>query len=74
MSSPKHPPSSHRNAGSSSAATPSAAPSTLRRAAAPASTVRLNKRLATLQARGLIRIEYGGLRVLSLSGLRSGEF
>ena len=48
MSSPKHPPSSHRNAGSSSAATPSAAPSTLRRVAAPASTVRLNKRLADM--------------------------
>ena len=35
---------------------------------------RVNEALSTLQARGLIRIEYGGLRVLSLSGLRSGEF
>jgi CRP-like cAMP-binding protein len=35
---------------------------------------RVNEALSALQARGLIRIEYGGLRVLSLSGLRSGEF
>lgn len=35
---------------------------------------RVNEALSTLQARGLIRVEYGGLRVLSLSGLRSGEF
>ena len=35
---------------------------------------RVNEALSTLQARGLIRIEYGGMRVLSLSGLRSGEF
>ncbi len=35
---------------------------------------RVNEAMSTLQARGLIRVEYGGLRVLSLSGLRSGEF
>jgi CRP-like cAMP-binding protein len=32
---------------------------------------RVNEALANLQARGLIRIEYGGLRVLDLEGLRS---
>jgi CRP-like cAMP-binding protein len=31
---------------------------------------RVNEALQALQARGLIRIEYGGLRVLSLAGLR----
>ena len=48
MSSPKHPPPTDRNAGSAPAATPSATPSTLRRVASPASTVRLNKRLADM--------------------------
>jgi DNA-binding XRE family transcriptional regulator len=32
---------------------------------------RVNEALANLQERGLIRIEYGGLRVLDLEGLRS---
>ena len=31
---------------------------------------RVNEALATLQARGLIRVEYGGVRVLDLAGLR----
>jgi CRP-like cAMP-binding protein len=35
---------------------------------------RVNEALAALQARELIRVEYGGLRVLNLAGLRSGEF
>ena len=35
---------------------------------------RVNEALAALQERGLIRIEYGGLRVLDLSGLRSVVF
>jgi CRP-like cAMP-binding protein len=35
---------------------------------------RVNEALTTLEARGLIRVEYGGLRVLDLAGLRSGEF
>jgi CRP-like cAMP-binding protein len=35
---------------------------------------RVNEALAALEARGLIRVEYGGLRVLDLAGLRSGEF
>ena len=48
MSSPKHPPPTYRNAGSAPAATPSATPPTLRRVAAPASAVRLNKRLADM--------------------------
>jgi len=48
MSSPKHPPPTDRNAGSAPAATPSATPSTLRRVEGPASTVRLNKRMADL--------------------------
>jgi CRP/FNR family cyclic AMP-dependent transcriptional regulator len=34
---------------------------------------RVNEALRTLQARGWIRIEYGGLRVLDLQALRSGE-
>ncbi|MCZ2498691.1 helix-turn-helix domain-containing protein [Xylophilus sp. Kf1] len=33
---------------------------------------RVNQALATLQAQGLIRIEYGGLRVLDLAALRCG--
>jgi len=32
---------------------------------------RVNEALASLQARGVIRIEYGGLRVLDLDGLRN---
>ncbi|MGA8391471.1 MAG: Crp/Fnr family transcriptional regulator, partial [Burkholderiaceae bacterium] len=35
---------------------------------------RVNEALTALAARGLIRVEYGGLRVLDLAGLRSGEF
>jgi CRP-like cAMP-binding protein len=35
---------------------------------------RVNEALAALQARGLIRVEYGGLRVLDLAGLRQAEF
>ncbi|MBE2263789.1 MAG: Crp/Fnr family transcriptional regulator [Burkholderiaceae bacterium] len=35
---------------------------------------RVNEALAALQERGLIRIEYGGLRVLDLAGLRSVVF
>ncbi len=35
---------------------------------------RVNEALAALEARRLIRVEYGGLRVLDLAGLRSGEF
>lgn len=34
---------------------------------------RVNEALRTLQAKGWIRIEYGGLRVLDLQALRSGE-
>ena len=34
---------------------------------------RVNEALRTLQARGWIRIEYGGLRVLDLQALRAGE-
>ena len=33
---------------------------------------RVNEALSALQTRGLIRIEYGGLRVLDLQGLREG--
>ena len=33
---------------------------------------RVNQALTALQAGGLIRVEYGGLRVLDLAGLRSG--
>ena len=32
---------------------------------------RVNEALASLQEQGMIRIEYGGLRVLDLAGLRS---
>jgi CRP-like cAMP-binding protein len=35
---------------------------------------RVNEALATLEARQLIRVEYGGLRVLNLAGLRSCSF
>ena len=35
---------------------------------------RVNEALAALEARRLIRVEYGGLRVLNLAGLRSSEF
>ena len=35
---------------------------------------RVNEALAALQARELIRIEYGGLRVMNLAGLRAGDF
>jgi CRP/FNR family transcriptional regulator, cyclic AMP receptor protein len=34
---------------------------------------RVNEALRTLQAKGWIRIEYGGLRVLDLQALRSGD-
>jgi CRP/FNR family cyclic AMP-dependent transcriptional regulator len=34
---------------------------------------RVNEALATLAAKGWIRVEYGGLRVLDLPALRSGE-
>lgn len=34
---------------------------------------RVNEALTTLEARGWIRVEYGGLRVLALQALRSGE-
>ncbi len=35
---------------------------------------RVNEALTALAARRLIRVEYGGLRVLDLAGLRSSEF
>ena len=35
---------------------------------------RVNEALSTLQAQGVIRIEYGGLRVISLEALRSSVF
>ena len=35
---------------------------------------RVNEALSTLQAQGVIRIEYGGLRVISLEALRSSIF
>ena len=35
---------------------------------------RVNEALATLQSQGMIRIEYGGLRILDLHGLRSAVF
>ncbi|MBL8372114.1 MAG: Crp/Fnr family transcriptional regulator [Burkholderiaceae bacterium] len=35
---------------------------------------RVNEALATLQSQGMIRIEYGGLRILDLQGLRSAVF
>jgi CRP/FNR family transcriptional regulator, cyclic AMP receptor protein len=35
---------------------------------------RVNEALNALQARGLIRIEYGGVRVLDLEGLRNAMF
>ena len=35
---------------------------------------RVNEALTTLQAQGAIRVEYGGLRVLDLAGLRSTVF
>jgi DNA-binding GntR family transcriptional regulator len=34
---------------------------------------RVNEALATLQTQGLIRVEYGGLRVLDLAALRSNR-
>lgn len=34
---------------------------------------RVNEALATLSAKGWIRVEYGGLRVLNLAALRAGE-
>ncbi|MDP2096240.1 MAG: Crp/Fnr family transcriptional regulator, partial [Hydrogenophaga sp.] len=34
---------------------------------------RVNEALSTLSAKGWIRVEYGGLRVLDLAALRSGE-
>ena len=35
---------------------------------------RVNESLSTLQAQGIIRVEYGGLRVLDLAGLRTSMF
>ena len=35
---------------------------------------RVNESLRTLEAQGMIRVEYGGLRVLDLVALRSGTF
>jgi len=35
---------------------------------------RVNEALTTLQSQGAIRVEYGGLRVLDLAGLRSTVF
>ena len=35
---------------------------------------RVNEALTTLAAKGCIRVEYGGLRVLDLAGLRTGQF
>jgi CRP/FNR family transcriptional regulator, cyclic AMP receptor protein len=35
---------------------------------------RVNEALHTLEAMGIIRVEYGGLRVLDLSALRTGAF
>jgi CRP-like cAMP-binding protein len=35
---------------------------------------RVNQALSTLEAQGLIRVEYGGLRVLDLVGLRTAPF
>jgi CRP/FNR family cyclic AMP-dependent transcriptional regulator len=35
---------------------------------------RVNEALQTLAARGVIRVEYGGLRVIDLDALRSGSF
>ncbi len=35
---------------------------------------RVNEALTTLAAKGFIRVEYGGLRVLDLAGLRTGQF
>jgi tRNA uridine 5-carbamoylmethylation protein Kti12 len=35
---------------------------------------RVNEALACLQEQGVIRVEYGGLRVLDLNALRSGDF
>ena len=35
---------------------------------------RVNEALTTLQTQGVIRVEYGGLRVLNLGALRSADF
>jgi CRP/FNR family transcriptional regulator, cyclic AMP receptor protein len=35
---------------------------------------RVNEALTTLQAQGIIRVEYGGLRVLDIGALRSSIF
>jgi CRP-like cAMP-binding protein len=35
---------------------------------------RVNEALRVLQARQLIRVEYGGLRILDLQGLRTAQF
>ena len=35
---------------------------------------RVNEALTSLAAQGCIRVEYGGLRVLDLAGLRTGQF
>jgi CRP/FNR family transcriptional regulator, cyclic AMP receptor protein len=35
---------------------------------------RVNEALSTLQARGLVRLEYGGLKVLDLVALRGAVF
>jgi CRP/FNR family transcriptional regulator, cyclic AMP receptor protein len=35
---------------------------------------RVNEALSTLQARGLVRLEYGGLKVLDIAALRTTVF
>jgi CRP-like cAMP-binding protein len=35
---------------------------------------RVNEALSSLQAQGIIRVEYGGLRVLDLAALRANVF
>jgi CRP/FNR family transcriptional regulator, cyclic AMP receptor protein len=35
---------------------------------------RVNEALSTLQARGLVRLEYGGLKVLDIAALRTAVF
>jgi DNA-binding GntR family transcriptional regulator len=35
---------------------------------------RVNEALRMLEARQLIRVEYGGLRILDLNGLRTAQF
>jgi CRP/FNR family transcriptional regulator, cyclic AMP receptor protein len=35
---------------------------------------RVNEALSTLQARGVVRLEYGGLKVLDIAALRTAVF